>query len=295
MKIKSLLKAGVTQQGNRVCEDAICINDHMLGVFDGATAATKDGPFVAPSGKTDAHWIANMAARLLPFHTQGLDATELMPRMNSLLAQKFNHSVQTRYPNIRGDWLAATQCPATTASIALKRNDIIHFMQVGDSPIMIKPKRDKLIVMEGDPVLVKHDRVINQNLQNLRSLYPTLPLNDLNTKRRDKVPCIRHRMNTVDGYGVLTVKETDIMPMKHVVAKASDIESFVIMSDGLMELYDVFRSHASYEEFYETLTGEDGLEIAHLALTELQKDDPEGQEFPRPKMGDDCAAIHCRL
>ena len=115
MIIKRLLEAGVTRTGNRVCEDALCIHENIYGVFDGATAATKDEPFVAQRGMTDAHWIANTASILLPFYTHGAALKDIMPSMNGLLSRKFHAASRSKTPDLRTDWLDATKCPAIDA------------------------------------------------------------------------------------------------------------------------------------------------------------------------------------
>ncbi len=288
--IETVLDVGPSSKGIIRCnEDALSYGEYHAAIFDGATPASKNGPYVATSDKTDAHWISNTASEIIRDFLD-VDDEAIIPQLQTRLSNIFREQSGHDPYNME-----ETECPSTTVSFALERNGHITFFQLGDSPIFIRKRNGQVTIMHGDPVLINHDKKIQKTLEKRRAHNRLAGLDGLNALRKDTIPNIRDCMNKAGGYGVLTVKPPEVDHLKRLSLPTQDIESFVIMSDGLIEAMDVFKMSDSYEGFYTLLTQSDsGLKDATKKLRALQLEDKEGFAYPRIKIGDDIAAIHAR-
>jgi serine/threonine protein phosphatase PrpC len=274
----------------RLSEDAYCYGRNYVAVFDGATPLSQKAPYMGIPGITsDAHWIANKASEVFP-DCLDVSLDTILPKLQKTLSEIFKEKT-----GIDPETLAPTECPSTTVSFAIERDNHIHFFQLGDSPIFIRKKDNSVIAMEGDPVLLENDKIAIATLQRKRSYNRMSGLLDLNAMRKGQIPNIRHLMNKAGGYGVLTIQKPEVDHIRHMALPKEDVKDFILMSDGMMDALDVFGLARSHKELYGIMTNDKyGLAVTLDALRCMQRDDPEGHDYPRIKIGDDVVALHVR-
>jgi serine/threonine protein phosphatase PrpC len=289
---------GIHSAGQKPCgtwrnsEDWMSYNDRHIGVYDGATPAAK-ALYMGRDGFTDASWISQTTASIVKNSIQKFGTLSTCEKpvkhVYSRLRAVFQNATHLDIAK-----LEPFQRPATTMSLVVEQGDYLRFIQVGDSPIGIVLKNGEVRVMEGDSVLLQNDKNISTELHSLRSKYPDASHKDILEQRA--LPRIRHLMNaTNDGYGVMTPQNPDKIYVQQQIIHKSDVEGFVVLTDGLAEAYDTFDLFKDAKHFVKTIVQQpEKLQVAHKKLRILQNKDPECKAIPRIKMGDDIASIIAR-
>jgi hypothetical protein len=141
----------------------------------------------------------------------------------------------------------------------------------------------------GDPVLLRQDEAIRQEIQDLWSKNPDSSYDDIMQMRQN--PSIRDQMNSANGYGVLTVVKPNKMNMTVKDFNANEVTAILLATDGLAEAYDTFKLFSSPEELLKAAQNQNGLRDIIKSLRQAQLEDRNCRIYPRAKIGDDVTAL----
>lgn len=287
MIINGLINTGQSSPASkRQNEDWLAYGKNFAAVLDGATF--KGSSIIAKDAFTDAAWCSQTAGDLL---SSLMAQTQNPETLFRLLCMKLSHAYQSitqQDPMV----IEYAKRPSTTLSCAIIMGDYLRLIQIGDSPILVEFNTGEVNAFLGDKVLLDHDNDIRNDLKQLWDQNPNSTFDIIQQMQR--VETIRHRMNHDNGYGVLTIAPPTVLNMTVKEYDVRSIKHVVLMTDGLLELYDTFNVYPDLTAFMHKATQPKGLQEMLLTLRQVQNNDPECRQFPRGKIGDDVTALLIR-
>lgn len=256
----------------KINEDALLLEDHTFGVFDGATSLSN---FETKSGKTGGYLASNITSNIFKQHPLPLNKRAKIA--NTAIAEKMR-SYQVNTAHKHNLW-------STSAAAIKLEDDHLEWLQTGDSDIILIFKDGSYQVMVETP---NHDYETLNHWKNIcnrenESIFKAL---------KDQIIAVRNKMNIT--YGVLNGEDAALNLMKfgsHSIEKVRDI---LLFTDGLK----IPSTEISYQNNYDELVNvylSSGLKGLRDYVRELEKTDPTCRQFPRFKQHDDIAAISISL
>lgn len=268
-------------------EDCLLISDKIIGVFDGATPLAKKRYTDGSIYPTDASWASQVAADSIKNYNF-LTSDPIQFLFNGLI-KRFREET-----DIQPEEIPVEELPSTTASFAIYNDFIIHFYQIGDSPILIRKKDGFIHTMPGDTKLAKLDAITIDTITKLATENSECSRSELFYKA-GVVERRKQFTNRKNGFGVLVPQEPELLHYQSISFNSSDIESFIIMSDGMYVHKEVFNPALTDDEFYNQAVQPSGLACIGLAINDSEKADADCQLYPRMKMSDDKTALTVKI
>jgi hypothetical protein len=133
-----------------------------------------------------------------------------------------------------------------------------------------------------------------REIRRIRAIAPDTPLIDISARLAPQVAANRKRMNTPDGYWILSFVREAADHVQLATVERSSLANGEIMlaTDGFLRLVEVY-GVASYGDILDAPV--EKLDAYFKRLRKLERGDPEARRFVRLKGSDDATCIRCRL
>lgn len=275
LKIDHILEKGT----GPVNEDRILLDQHLFGVFDGATSLADPAD---PAGSTEDHILPSTAS--LP--TGGARAASIardvfarnhfpLPR----LAGQANTAIRQAMNACGISEECAAQVWSTSAAVVRIKKDTAEWFKTGDSQILV-------IYEDGDHEIL--GRFPDHDYPSL-SMMKKMQDNTLdNPVLRRQVLSVRQGMNRT--YGVLNGDDRARKFFSSGTISLADVRTILLFTDGLSLPCEDPAPEREYTRLVRSFKSL-GLAGLHEKIRRIEKTDPHRKRFPRFKCHDDIAAI----
>lgn len=257
--------------GMRPSEDQLVCAGDLFGVFDGASSLVPD----LYDGWTGAWWASHLVSSEFAKNDASLFA----------LGTRANERLRNAMTNEGVDYDDKLACWSTSAAVLKVRNNVLEWLQVGDSQIMA-------IYDSGEYRLLtdyyNHDSL---TLKQLKSLFEQ---NDSDPHKTLKpyIEKVRRQMN--ENYGSMNGAAQALDFFKSGGCALHGIKHLLLFTDGMLPPSadpDEEHDFQSIADLY--LQG--GLTLVQEQIRRKEQSDPECRLYPRFKKHDDIAAIALSL
>ena len=281
-----LISASDRRPGRERNEDLIGGTSSAAWVLDGASS---HGLTPACCGR-DAYWyvhaLSGALAEILAHH-DALDLRQVLAE--AILSVRADHHAACSNPS-------ATTGPAATVALARRRGDLLDYLVLGDSTILVETESG---VVEGT------DRRLSDVASGIRaeirdhlrggsgyssSVYRSLV--------KQLVTVERAARNTAGGYWIAAEDPeaaahalTGTFPIGSATEEARRI---ALLSDGFARAVTTFHLHEGWQQLLDALVSE-GPAACIAALRSTEYADPQGLRFPRTSRSDDASVVVCDL
>jgi len=260
-------------------EDIAGVIDGAAWVLDGATGVTDKTYTDAPS---DAHWYVNQLDDYL--------RSNICNTSKSLTEHIADGIVEIgeRFSGIAAvsDIDAAAEPSATAAIVRWSENSLEYFVLCDSTLIALD--RNNVVVHETDRRIGKTEQTVRQKARELKQQGLAVE-----EARQCVMPSLRKNRrlkNTENNYWVLSFDPKaaeQAISGYHNIGPQSHIYLFTDGFDRLVRTYDV------YPDWETAITDihQSGIEAALNKLREVERDDPNGDEYFRLKQSDDTTIV----
>lgn len=262
-------------------EDSFAATYRMAAVFDGATGL---GELLMP-GKSDAHWIAQFAARRLRAHADGEGVPRDWLRAAAGDTEKSFAALRRRAPE------AQYEIAFASMMLAALDGGNLDLLWLGDCAALVRSP-DGAFRIAGETMEQRaRERERAARLAGSRGANPAAA-----GVREEFLPALResrNRVNTKDGDWLFAPDAAcadHAEEMRLAVAPGARI---LLASDGFLALASDYERYTPETLFAAAATR--GLESLGEELRAVEAADPEGVKFPRFKKSDDATALLLRV
>ena len=281
-----LISVSDTRPGREKNEDLIGSTSSAVWVLDGASS---HGVTPTCCGR-DAYWyvhaLSGALAKILA-HDDALDLRQALAE--SILAVRAEHHAGCSTPS-------ATTGPSATVALARRRGDLLDYLVLGDSTILVETESG--VVERSDRRLADVASSIRAKIrERLRDgggysdpVYRSL--------LRQLVDAERAARNVHGGYWIAA---EDPEAAAHALTGTFSIgggseeaRRVALLSDGLARAVTIFRVHDGWQTLLSALVS-DGPASCITALRSVEDADPQGLRFPRTSQSDDASVVVCEL
>lgn len=263
------------------------VNEDLFG-YCGETAWLLDGATgVAPprlDPKSDAAWLVRQVDEYL---TELIYADPQQPML--ALVKRVIAKVKDDYQRSLSG-IDEQQLPPSAACIVARQIvDKVEFFAFGDCAALFETLDGKINLIDGDTDPPLDENSIRQ-LVSLQKAFPKTAHDEIVSKLKPVLRQTRSRMNSPDGYWILSTDET---AADNANCEASKIgaEPLVLMSDGFLRGRDMLGG-LSLRAFYDLVLNGGPAAVLN-DIRNVEKADADCRKFPRFKVHDDatCAVI----
>jgi hypothetical protein len=281
MTLRFRVLDAISLPGGTVNDDRVGATGYLAWAIDGATDVLAEP--LLPGG-SDAAWIAQVLDEELRQRAPASIATlpDLVLELTDLAARRF--TVERRRPPA-----APHEHPSAAGFIIRLDSAEIEYLSLADCQCLAKAQGDVTVSLGLDLEVAQGDRRAIEVMQTFRATARDASWREARAHLRPRMRAARDRLNTPDGYGVLSVIPP---PAKFVrtgrVAAVAGMR-LLLATDGLMRLVDMFGRYTGDELV--DLAGRAGLAALASELREMEKADGDCVHVPRTKPHDDASAI----
>ncbi|TWI71198.1 serine/threonine protein phosphatase PrpC [Desulfobotulus alkaliphilus] len=248
-------------------EDAIFCNGSSFGVFDGATSLMKTS---CDRGLTGGFLAAHTAKDVFS------NSRDCLVR----LSEQANRAIYRKMLEHEVDTSDKSALWSTAAAVVRMKNGKLHWVQIGDSLILLIHKDGSFRIPVTD---FNHDAETLAMWKKIADTSPA-PIMDALGHQIRRVRC---RMNV--SYGVFNGEKNYASFLRSGVEELKDIAHVLLFTDGLF----IPSENPSENRFdiMVRLYQEGGLSAVKTYVRTLEESDPECRRYPRFKTHDDIAAL----
>lgn len=259
----------IHEQGTgRLNEDSIALNGNMFGVFDGATSLNKK---TFENGKTGGFMASCIAQEVFEKNNDSLEN----------LAQKANCAIYNKMIESDVNISDKVSLWSTSAAVVKIDNDIIEWLQIGDSLLLFIYKDGSFEI----PIkYYDHDSETLSLWKNIA--YKTDK--QISQVMDRQIKKVRTAMNV--DYGVLNGEKDFSGFVKSGKEKLKDLSHILIFTDGLFIPSSEPQNRNNFDEFVD-LFFKGGLTEIRNHVRNIEQSDPDCRVYPRFKTHDDIAAV----
>lgn len=264
-------------------EDFVYICDDFGFIIDGATGVSD---FVVTNEISDAKWFSHKIGEYLEEALKDFEKElkEIVKEAIVYVDNEFSKFYRASMAEVK---------PSSTLSIFRKRNNMLEYFVLGDSPLLVKYKDGQ--VRE----LIANQQLIVFEKQNLRKLVEIATQREINVSEarpfvKEYLLAQRQKMNKEDGYYILA---DDVEAVEHALygtIRLDLIQSVMGMSDGFSQIYDVFEIYSKKKLFKEVENGKTFEEL-YRELYNCQEKDKTCNMYPRFKIRDDVSIFYAEF
>jgi serine/threonine protein phosphatase PrpC len=265
MKVESL-----TEKGNgQINEDSCFVKPNYFGVFDGATGLIK---YLDSNGNTGAKLASKIAKEVF-------ENNQNKPLLSSF--KEANVKIRELEKNAGVDLSNKACLWSTSASVVRIDDNSVEYLAIGDSPIIIVDKENKL-----DTYFIDHDlesmilwkKMVCEGVKEIRT----------DKRMQDQQLITRQRSNVT--YGFLNGEKEALNFVKTAVYPKENIKEILLFTDGMLIPNERPGQPEDFNKIVE-LFEQDGLENVKNYVRNLENSDPECVKYLRFKRHDDLTAI----
>lgn len=255
-------------------EDRAYTCDDFIFVLDGATSLVKDQ---YSDFATDAEWCSNWWYEYLKdaLCDMSKDIPDILKEGVVLSTKEFKEISNN---------IELEDCPCTTVSIVRRRNGLLEIYALADSPILLRSKAGRYLIVEDTLNNVNEEF----NIMRIKNISDTDNVSMV--EARQSHPEIIYRnvaiKNRFGGYYVLS---NSIEAIEHGVYNYIEeplIDKVIILSDGYSQVYDTIK-FMTHEELMDSVDTVEDAETIYNKLYEFQESDIECNKYLRFKVRDD--------
>ncbi|MFO1171048.1 MAG: protein phosphatase 2C domain-containing protein [Hyphomicrobiaceae bacterium] len=273
---------------DRISVASGAVNDDRVGAagplawaIDGATDVLAEP--LLPGG-SDAAWIAAVAdaelARLGAGFSGALD--DLVLRLTETAARRFA-AERSRAP------IDAHEQPSAAALIVRLAGLNVDYVSLADCQCLARAPGEATTALGHDPEVTQGDRRAIEVMQTFRANAQSSTWREARAHLWPRIRAARGRLNTPDGYGVLSVIPPPEKFMRTGQTRVAPGTRLLLATDGFMRLTDLFARY-SWDELFD-LAARDGLSALVDELRQMEVADGDCLHVPRTKPHDDASAI----
>ena len=281
----------ITKRGNAVNEDSYFSCDSFAFVIDGATAVfdKKITPF-----KSDAEWLSVKLNECLSKYllNNELSLKEALRESVKILSSEYLYFLEQA--GLEYDF---TITPSAALSALRINKEKLEYIGFADCLVLLETKSGEILKINSDPRHLRLDAIkMSKAIEkskldkiSVREAVASSEVRELSKANR----ALRNLINK-GGYPVFDLSGDGISNAKTAFFDLNTIAGFVIMSDGVADMFKTYNMFKSYKEFYYGLKN---INIIQLLKQQkrLAKNDPDFNKFPRFKMIDDATLVHCTI
>lgn len=278
LEVLDLVSIGASPQN----EDRAGHTGSFAWVLDGATDVVEHPLTTWPS---DAAWLAaTLDAELRSATRQFRRPLADLPSHLAECAASAFQIAATRVPRHRGEH------PSAAGLIVKSEAASLSYVSLGDCTLIAQTRTG--IVRVGQDDDEAGDAWVRNALVSLQKASPEAPQSAHRAALWPQLRQARERMNIVGGYAVfsITAPPSSLVVSGSIALDHEDM--FLIASDGLMRLVDIFRRYTAAELI--TAASERGLTALVDELRQLEANDSECLRYPRAKVSDDATGLLAR-
>jgi hypothetical protein len=273
---------------DRVSVASSAVNDDRVGAsgalawaIDGATDVLAEP--LMPGG-SDAAWIAAVAdaelIRLGESFTGSLD--DLIAQLTQAAAERF--AAERRRPPVE-----AHEQPSAAALIIRLEGLDVDYVSLADCQCLAHAPGAPVTALGLDPEVTQGDRRAIEVMQTFRATAGSATWREARAHLWPRIRAARGRLNTPDGYGVLSVIPPPAKFMRIGRTRVVPGTRLLLATDGFMRLTDLFARYG-WDELLD-LACRDGLAVLVDELRQMETADGDCLHVPRTKPHDDASAI----
>jgi serine/threonine protein phosphatase PrpC len=264
MKVKSLTEKGSGQ----INEDSYFVKPNYFGVFDGATGLTK---YMDSDGNTGALLASKTAKEVF-------EKNQNKPLLSSF--KEANVKIRELEKNAGVDLSNKACLWSTSASVVRINDNSVEYLAIGDSPIIIVNKDNKL-----DVYFIDHD------LESM-ILWDKMVKEGIVDKRADKrmqAQLSRTRLRSNVTYGFLNGENEALNFVKTANYPKENIREILLFTDGMLIPNEGPGQPEDFNKIVE-LFEQGGLKNVKSYVRNLENSDPNCNKYLRFKQHDDLTA-----
>ena len=264
----------LSDKGNAYNEDFVYVTDDFGVLLDGATGLFKEQ---LTNGNTDAQLFSHQLGRLLCENIGSLSMS-LSEVISFCLTQVHSYFLQ-EINDVEG-----VRLPSATLSCFRKNGSVIEVICLGDSPALIKTKKE-LVILQDEVLSANAGAIITELLKAWDELE------DFELAKESIKPLLkefRNTKNTARGYKVLDLSQKGLIDFETKVYDLNEVESIHLVSDGFYRLVDTFHSFTE-ECFVETVINYPKALLLLDELRLLENKEFSLRKYPRLKLSDDAS------
>jgi len=264
----------LTEKGSGIInEDSYFVKPNYFGIFDGATGLTK---YFDSNGNTGAK-LASITAK------EVFENNQNKPLISSF--EEANIRIRGLEKNAGIDLNNKACLWSTSASVVRINDNYIEYLAIGDSPIVLVDKDNKLNTYFIDHDLesmILWDKMIKEGIVNKRA----------DKRMQDQLSRTRLRSNVT--YGFLNGEKEALNFVKTANFPKENIKEILLFTDGML----IPKEKPGEPEDFNKIVGlfeEGGLENVKSYVRNLENFDPNCNKYLRFKQHDDLTAIAITL
>lgn len=267
-----------------VNEDALSADEHHLLVLDGATGVFDCN---VTGEKSDAQWLAHQGAKIFGDYLE----TCVNPPI-PMLCKQASHEIRREFLKLEPPADLDVWPSAALGAVRLLENKLEYYC-LGDVVILVRFEDGTVKYISdgahlnrtGKETLGKMTHLAEENGEHVSQQLDKI-IGDLQETRRTR--------NTPEGYWVFDPTGIGAEKGKSGYFPTKDVESVIVMSDGISEAFLDHIMEPDCKHFVERLE-RDGLEKVIKGFREIQENDPYFDKYPRFKMHDDMTIVRAYL
>jgi len=265
MKVDSLTEKGSGQ----INEDSYFVKPNYFGVFDGATGITK---YTDSDGNTGA-FLASKTAK------EVFENNQDKPLLSSF--EEANVKIRELEINAGVDLENKACLWSTSVSVVRISDNSVEYLAIGDSPIMIIDKDNKL-----NTYFIDHD------LESMILWYKMVKegIVDKRADKRMQDQLSRTRLRSNVTYGFLNGEKKAINFVKTAIFPKEKIRHILLFTDGMLIPNERPGQPEDFNKIVE-LFEQDELENVKSYVRNMENSDPNCNKYLRFKQYDDLTAI----
>ncbi len=224
-------------------------------------------------------WYTRMLGGLVAAHArdQGLPLTHALANGIGQVSELHAGTCDLEHPGT----------PSATVLIARRRDDLLEYLVLADSLLLLQPRDGELCVIT--------DTRLERAGAGLRPDYRGLPVGspERDSTRQDYLIKLDARRNQPGGYWAAAADPAAAHQSITGARPAGELTSVALLSDGAGRLVDRYRL-TTWPEVGVMLAGSGPAELIRQVRA-AEATDPEGQRWPRSKIRDDATAVYWPL
>lgn len=282
MKIKII--DSICSQGSleKVNEDLIIKADGLVVVLDGATGI---GDGLIKNQKSDAEWFVSEISNNI-VESWGKTKNFKLSLQHSLNITNENYKKATSQNNIDKHAMPS----AGMIALVVEKNNEISLHQAGDCSLIYKSVDKSAVELSKSKVLEQLDNASIALLQ--KYIKSGLSYNDSRKKILPLLRLNREKMNTKNGYSVLSTCLDSINYVKTTTFGTKSGDKLLLATDGFDAIYKKYKA-CQIEDFFNK-NSKSLQEILNLLRT-IENNDSKLLKYPRLKTHDDATAVLVEL
>ncbi|MCW8207241.1 hypothetical protein D8B24_09315 [Verminephrobacter aporrectodeae subsp. tuberculatae] len=263
-----------------VNEDVVGFSRDEGWVLDGATSISGRRRETSEGLETDASWFVREFSK-------GLSHRSLEPHLQRWATSELQ-KLEADGPLNWENWSHTDVPSASFAHVTLKPGSST-FLNLGDCKIIYQVDGGPISFF-GSSEVHKFDHALLGEYLKVRKAEPGMTHQQAWKHLVPTIRANRQRMNTSDGYWILSPDGKGLPYMQRKEVPFSSEMRAILLTDGLYRLVDTYFSMDA-ETFFSRTFEPAGLSILVQELRSLEDADPNAELYPRVKLQDDASAL----